>query len=113
VLMTIDLQQKVLALSVVYLIFGIMLTVYRFTKGYFVFGCKTYGSLTLALGLLTFPDWNQQLTLTASKFNIAPTNTVGVVLFTWVLFAIVVHVLGEMLFMRPIIRPLFIFNNYA
>ena len=95
VLTTLDLVPIKSAVLAIYVALGFFCALYRFNRAYFLFGSKTYGTLTFALGVLELPDWNQQLTIIAHGMRIVPSDSTQLFLFTWVLFAVIVHIIGE------------------
>ncbi len=96
VLATLALDLTTMAVLVLYVALGLLSAMYRVTKAYFLFGAKTYGALTLTLGLLSLPDWRQHLSDAAYTLaKIQPTDTTSILVFSWVIIAIIVQIIGE------------------
>jgi ethanolamine transporter EutH len=96
VLMALTLDTAAMVILALYVILGLMSAFYRVTKAYFLFGAKTYGSLTLTLGLLSLPDWNQRFVDVAySLAKISAANTTGIFILSWVIIVVLVHIIGE------------------
>jgi len=94
-LMTLDLDMYSWLLLIGYIALGIASAVRRWERAYFLFGSKTYGSLMLALGSLTIPSWNNQLVKLGASFQLVLNNSLSLLAFTWILYFIVVHIIGE------------------
>jgi hypothetical protein len=94
-LMTLDLEPYSMALLLGYTVLGGVSAWKRWNKLYFLFGSKTYGALMLALGSLNFPSWRAQLLGFAASLGLTLNYTVYLVAFTWGLYFVVVHIVGE------------------
>jgi len=94
-LMTLDLDQYSMVLLLSYTILGGLSALKRWNRVYFLFGSKTYGALMLALGSLYFPSWKEQLLRFAASLNLVLTDTMYFLAFTWGVYFVIVHLVGE------------------
>jgi hypothetical protein len=94
-LTTLPLEPYSMGLLLGYTILGGVSAWKRWNRLYFLFGSKTYGALMLALGSLNFPSWKEQLLGFASSLGLDLSYTVYLLAFTWGIYFIIVHVVGE------------------
>jgi hypothetical protein len=79
-----------------YVVVGFLCAFYRVKRAYFMFGSKTYGALTLTLGLLQVPALNQRLYSFAFPIlGFSANEPTRLLLFSWLWIALGVHICGE------------------
>jgi hypothetical protein len=94
---TLDLERDLgaLTLLLMYLVFGGVSAWKGWKRAYFLFGCKTYGALTLTLGMLEIPWATDSLLKTAAYMSIYINNQLELLLFGWAVTFALVHIIGE------------------
>jgi hypothetical protein len=84
---TVDMSRLLLIGFAIYLLVGIGVAYYKVKQAYFLFGFKTYGSLSLVILLASFNSMG--LSATANTVG----NLVQIVTL-WIVFTIIVHIIG-------------------
>jgi len=84
-----------LTLLLIYVVLGGVSAWKRWERAYFLFGCKTYGALTLTLGMLEIPWASDWLLNTAAYMSIHVNNQLELLLFGWAVTFAIVHIIGE------------------
>jgi len=94
-LTTLDLDPYTILLLWVYVALGVLSAWKRIAGLYFLFGSKTHGSLMLALGCLEISEARTWLLNAAVSLRLPVKTTMEILLFEWAVFAIIVHIIGE------------------